>query len=122
MPSSRSVDRLRDIVTNCDSILHYTAGMDFEAHSTDQKTKDAVERCWQRISEASCRLGDYLDEAYPGVDWEGARGVGNILRHQYDGRSDLDCWTSILDGAPKLRQAALDEIKRLENLPPTPGG
>lgn len=122
MPSSRPIDRLRDIVTKSDSILRYTAGMDFESYVTDQKTKDAVERCWQRIGEASCKLGDYLDEAYPGVDWEGARGVGNILRHQYDDWGDLDCWKSILDDAPKLRQAALDEIERLENPPSVPGG
>ena len=81
MSSSRALDRLAEIIDNCDSILAYVGDMDFVAYSADRKTKDAAERCFQRISEASCKLGGYLDVLYPGIDWKGTRGVGNLPRH-----------------------------------------
>ncbi len=115
MPSNRSVERLTDIVRNCDSILEYTADLDLDGYmAAPQMVRDAVERCFQRISEAAYKLGDYLDALYPEVDWEGARGVGNILRHQYDEVENPTIWFGIIEDVPKLRRSALDEIARLE--------
>lgn len=34
-------------------------------YARDQRTKDAVERCLQRISEAAYKLGAYIDALYP---------------------------------------------------------
>jgi len=48
--------------------------------------------------------------------WEGARGVGNILRHQYDEVENPTIWFGIIEDVPKLRQAAVDEIARLDGL------
>jgi uncharacterized protein with HEPN domain len=117
MPSNRPVERLTDIVRNCDSILEYSAGFDLDSYlAAPQMVRDAVERCFQRISEAACKLGDYLDTLYPDVDWEGTRGVGNILRHQYDEVENPTIWFGIIEDVPKLRQSALDEIIRLDGL------
>ena len=52
LPSSRPRDRIDDILTNIASIEVNTVGMDLAAFSADQKTRDAVERCLSRISEA----------------------------------------------------------------------
>jgi len=57
-----------------------------------------------------------LDTLYPDVDWEGTRGVGNILRHQYDEVDNPTIWFGIIEDVPKLRQSALDEIARLDGL------
>ena len=84
MPSSKPVDRLREIVENCDRISRHTAGMSFDAYAAHEKTIDAVERCLQRISEAAQRLGDYVDRLYPEAPWKAARGIGNVLRHETD--------------------------------------
>jgi len=64
MPSSRHLDRLEDIVTNCERIARHTAGMSRDAYFADEKTIDAVERCLQRISEAAMKLGPELDARY----------------------------------------------------------
>jgi len=115
MPSSRPIDRLSEIVENCERILSYVADMDMTAYVADLKTKDAVERCLSRISEAAYKLGGYLDGFYPDVDWKGARGIGNLLRHQYDQIADADVWDGVINDVPRLYQAALMEIARLEN-------
>jgi uncharacterized protein with HEPN domain len=114
MPSSRPIDRLRDVADNCARILTYTANIDFATYAADAKTRDAVERCFQRISEAACKIGAYLDARYPNVDWKGARGIGNPLRHQYDQISAADLWDGIVNDVPGLYRSALDEIARLE--------
>lgn len=113
MPSSRPIDRLRDIVDNCERIERHIAGMDFEEYARDEKTRDAVERCLQRISEAAYKLGSYLDDLYPEARWKATRGVGNPLRHQYDRISDAEIWDGVLQTLPAIRQSALAEIARL---------
>lgn len=119
MPSSHPVQRLEDVVRNCDNILNYMAGLDLDGYmAAPQMMRDAVERCFMRISEAACKLGDYLDNIYPDVDWEGARGVGNILRHQYDEVENPTIYWAAVEDVPKLRQSALDELARLSGLGP----
>lgn len=113
MPSSRRLDRLGDIVKNCDRVERHVVGMSREAYFADEKTIDAVERCLQRISEAAYKLGPYLDDLYPEAPWKQARGIGNILRHKYDEIAEDLIWTSIEDDVPRLRRSALAEIERL---------
>jgi uncharacterized protein with HEPN domain len=115
LPSSKPVDRLREIIENCDRIARHTAGMSLAAYAADEKTIDAVERCLQRISEAAHKLGNDLDELYPDAPWKAARGIGNILRHKYDEVTDDLIWAAIKSQLPKLRAAALQEIERLRD-------
>lgn len=114
MPSSRPLLRLQDVADNCGRILDYTAGMSLDGYRRDQRTRDAVERCLQRISEAAYKLGPSLDDRYPDVPWKDARGVGNILRHGYDSIDDAEVWESIEHDVPKLHRCALQEIARLQ--------
>jgi uncharacterized protein with HEPN domain len=119
MPSDRPIERLQDIIGNCDSILEYTAGMDLDGYMNAPKmVRDAVERCFQRISEAAYKLGDYLDALYPEADWRGFRGVGNILRHQYDEVENPTIWFGVIEDVPKIRQSALNELARLAGRKP----
>ncbi|MFI5022203.1 MAG: DUF86 domain-containing protein [Alphaproteobacteria bacterium] len=115
MPSSRHLDRLEDIVTNCERIARHTAGMSRDAYFADEKTIDAVERCLQRISEAAMKLGPELDARYGTAPWKQARGIGNILRHKYDEVVDDLIWASIEADIPRLRESALREIARLRS-------
>jgi uncharacterized protein with HEPN domain len=114
LPSRKPLDRLREIVENCDRIARHTTGMSFATYVADDKTIDAVERCLQRISEAANKLGGYLDDLYPEAPWKAARGVGNVLRHKYDEVADDLIWAAIKTQLPRLRAAALQEIERLQ--------
>ena len=111
MPSSKLLDRLGDVVKNCERIERHVAGMSREQYFADEKTGDAVERCLQRISEAAYKLGTYLDDLYPDAPWKEARGIGNILRHEYDEITESLIWASIEDDIPPSAQvcAARDQ-------------
>ena len=54
---------------------------DFEG---DRKTYDAVERCFERISEASSKLGILAEELMPEAPWQNVRAFGNRLRYEQD--------------------------------------
>ena len=114
MPSSKRLDRLGDIVENCDRIARHVSGMSLDAYFADEKTIDAVERCLQRISEAAYKVGSYLDDIYPDTPWKNARGIGNILRRKYDQVTEDLIWASIEGDIPRLRKSALREIARLK--------
>jgi uncharacterized protein with HEPN domain len=71
--------------------------MDRQAFERDGKTRDAVERCLERICEAAHRLGGRAAQLMPNQPWSDIRGMGNRLRHAYD-RLDLG------DLLPRLRR------------------
>jgi uncharacterized protein with HEPN domain len=56
VPSNDPVRRFQDILENTGRIEQYTAGMDSAAFLQELKTYDAVERCLERIREASRKL------------------------------------------------------------------
>lgn len=80
----------------------------------DPKTRDAVERCLERISEAAAKLGDEADELVPGQPWPEIRALGNRLRHEYD-RVRVDrLWTIIVQDLPFLLAACETGLAKLE--------
>lgn len=108
MPTDREALRLRDIIENIDRIESYVAGMDLAAFSADQRTIDAVERCLLRVSEAVIKIGaERMAGISPTLPVDAVRGLGNMLRHDYD-RVDLSViWRTIHGSLPELRQDCL---------------
>ena len=58
--------------------------MDRAGFDADRRTRDAVERCLERLSEAAAKLGAQAEELAPGPPWQAVRSFGNVLRHAYD--------------------------------------
>jgi uncharacterized protein with HEPN domain len=106
MSSDRERLRLLDIVNNIEAIDAYLGDMDARAFAADAKTVDAIERCMQRISEAVIRIGEArMKEVAPALPFHADRGLGNLLRHEYD-RIDLQLlFTTVKDRLPELRTA-----------------
>ena len=76
----------------------------------DDKTRDAVERCLERISEAAKKLGPMIEERQPQVSWRGIRGLGNVLRHEYDAVDDATIERIIAQELGPLRDACVSEL------------
>jgi uncharacterized protein with HEPN domain len=76
--------------------------MDRAAFAGNGLTRDAVERCMERVCEAAHRLGERAAELMPQQPWSDIRGMGNRLRHAYD-RISLDViWNAARDDLPNL--------------------
>lgn len=111
MPSEASDKRLQDIIDNIDRIGEHLAGVADPA-SLDDKTRDAVERCLGRISEARKKLGSSIEAHQPQVPWRSIRGLGNVLRHEYDAVDDLTIDEIVRKHLGQLRQACMAEVAR----------
>lgn len=108
----------RDILEGIDRIDLFIDGMDFEVYRDDLKTKSAVERQLQIITEAAYRLGNEAEILCPGPDWKGYMGMGNILRHGYHKVNDQVVWDTVKIDLPPLKAAVLKALAAL--LPPKP--
>jgi uncharacterized protein with HEPN domain len=81
--------------------------------SATGKTRDAVERCLERICEAAHRLGGRAAQLMPNQPWSDIRRMGNRLRHAYD-RLDLDIvWNTAGDLLPLLAADARHALVQL---------
>jgi uncharacterized protein with HEPN domain len=121
LPSEKPARRLQDIIENAEAIQRYTAGMDLTAFSRDDKTRDAVERCLERISEAAAKLGDLATVLMHDQPWQKIRAFGNRLRHEYDDIREDRLWDIVQNDLTMLRAAcekALQRLKENSNLIP----
>jgi uncharacterized protein with HEPN domain len=114
LSSEKPVTRFRDILQNAAAIAAYTAGMDFVAFRDDLKTRDAVNYCLLRISEAAVKLGDLAPSLAPEQPWGNIRALGNYLRHEYDSIELEQIWGIVQERLPSLCSACEAAVKRLE--------
>ena len=76
--------------------------------------KSAVERKFQIISEAAYRIGEDAARISKLHDWEGLRGMGNVLRHAYHRVKDDELWTAIQKDLPELKHSAEAALRRFD--------
>lgn len=103
MPFRDPRRHLEDVLDAIDKITEFIGTMDLDAYRADEKTKAAVERKIQILTEAIIRLEDESPGAYPEIDQKGYRGMGNILRHSYHRVDDSIVWGTVKEDLPDLR-------------------
>jgi uncharacterized protein with HEPN domain len=100
----------QDILKAISLIEQFIGEMDFHAYSEDIKTRAAVERELQIVTEAAYRLKQEDEYLCPGPDWRKIRGMGNILRHAYDRIDDMIVWVTVKDDLPAIKQAVSEAL------------
>jgi uncharacterized protein with HEPN domain len=71
LPFRDPEQHLRDILESIDHIDDFIGDMDYAAYERHEKTKAAVERKMQILTEAVIRLEMDGPEACPAIDWKG---------------------------------------------------
>jgi uncharacterized protein with HEPN domain len=84
--------------------FEYPERLNFTAYQHNEKTKAAVERKMQILTEGVIRFEGKGAETYPDIDWKGYRGLGNFLRHSYHRVSDEIVWNTVNDDLPELKR------------------
>lgn len=107
----RSEDYLHHILESIVFIEDFISGMDFDAYQEDVKTYSAVERKLLIISEAAIRMGEVATQLCPDIPWADIRGIGNTIRHRYDGLSMQIIWNITQTKLPPLKLAVAEAIK-----------
>ncbi|PKQ70585.1 HepT-like ribonuclease domain-containing protein [Raineya orbicola] len=92
--------RLLHILEAVESILEYTAQVDFEIFTREKMRYDAVLRQIEIIGEAASRVSNELKSNTSNVEWRNIVGLRNIVIHQYFGVDDLLIWNIIQKISP----------------------
>ena len=120
MSSSGAAAYLEDILASSRNIQSFLAGIDFETYQADRKTSSTVERQLQILTEAAYRLGNDAETLRPSVDWRAVRGLGNVLRHEYDGIDNQIVWEAVHTRLPALETAVRSALTTLQTEPNKP--
>lgn len=104
-----------DMLENIERITSHVAGLDRDTFQKDGRTRDAVERCLERICEAAFRMGDQAAALMPNQPWGDIRGMGNRLRHGYDRLNLPVVWAAIQDELPSLEADIRKALARLQS-------
>ncbi|MDP1753078.1 MAG: DUF86 domain-containing protein [Reyranella sp.] len=98
---------LAQMLENIERIRGWTDGLTLEGYLSNRMLRDAVERCLERISEASRRLPETLKAAQSQIPWRKVADIGNVLRHEYDDVADTEVWRIVVDELHTLQVAVL---------------
>jgi uncharacterized protein with HEPN domain len=110
--------RLLDIVETIDAVADIVKGLDFESYSMDFKTRRAVERCVEMISEATRHVPAEWKSEFSAIPWRETAAIGNLLRHEYYRVDDLLMWKIATHSLPELRPVIVQLQSRLSSSDP----
>jgi len=104
---------IHDILEAIERIEEITHGKSLDEFEANWQLRWLVQRAIEIISEASRALPDELTSSRPEIPWRRVRGIGNVLRHDYEGLSDRIIWNVVIDELPRLKSAIQAIAKRM---------
>ncbi len=82
--------------------LSFTAGMEWESFSKDDKTLFAVIRAIEIIGEAAKKIPQEVKALYPDIPWQDMAGMRDKLIHEYFGADHRTIWNTVRKDMPTL--------------------
>ena len=111
MTARSSVPGLTDIVQAIERIHAVLGDTSLDAFELDWQQQWLVERGVEIISEASRRLADELKARHPEIPWQKVAGIGNVLRHNYEGIAAPILWRLVHADLPVLNKVCNEELE-----------
>jgi uncharacterized protein with HEPN domain len=104
---------VHDILQAIERVEQITRGKSFDDFAANWQLQWLVQRAIEIISEASRAIPDELANERPEIPWRKVRGIGNVLRHDYEGLSNRLIGNVVVDELPRLK-AAIQAIAEKE--------
>jgi uncharacterized protein with HEPN domain len=94
--------RLNHIRDEIEGITNSLRGVERDTFVESYLLRRAAERALLIISEAAKTLPKDLTDRYPAIDWRGVRGLGDVLRHDYERVDPETLWEILNEKLPEL--------------------
>jgi len=94
--------RVLDMIAAIEEIQAFTAGMDFAAFKTDQRTVKATITDFAILGEAAAHVDRAILDARPEIPWQVIRAMRNTLVYAYFDVDPQILWTTIRQDLPPL--------------------
>ncbi|MBD0333420.1 MAG: DUF86 domain-containing protein [Chitinophagaceae bacterium] len=101
---------LNDILEATQKIHRYTADLNYNQFSNDEKTSDAVIRNFQIIGEAIGRIPQEFKRVNAHIPWSKIKALRNRIIHEYFGVHLDELWQIIQNNIPEL----IENVKALK--------
>ena len=102
---------LEDIKISFEKIFKYTDNLSYDEFINDDKTKDAVERNFEIIGEATKKLPSDIKDKYPNIPFRQIAGMRDKIIHDYFGVDYSILWQTIQNRLPEF----YENIKQVIN-------
>jgi uncharacterized protein with HEPN domain len=112
MGASSLTPRLTDILEAVGRIRSEMMGVTINAFEADWRKRWLVERGVEIISEASRHLSNELKARHPHIPWAKVAGIGNVLRHEYEGVAPPVMWKLAQEDLAPLEEVCREELAR----------
>ncbi len=114
MQPDKNIFRLEHVVEAIEKIETITKILTKEQFLKDWIRQDAVIRNIEVVGEAISSVDEELKTAYPEIPWAEAKGMRNILIHEYFRVDPMEVWITVLESLPKLKEQILDILENLK--------
>lgn len=110
---------LNAILIEIRNIRSFVAGYDFDDYADDLKTQYATERAILNISEAVRNFEKHglrvdaafrLEDISNDIEWAKIKGIGNVMRHDYENVTNSRVWAVIADHFDALEKACVEAL------------
>lgn len=111
MNPNRNIFRLEHVVESINKIESIIKNLSYEQYLEDWIKQDAIVRNIEIIGEAIRNIDEELIAIYPQVSWKEARGMRNILIHEYFRIEHQEVWRTLNEDLPKLKFQIISILK-----------
>jgi len=103
---ARKLDHVfQDILETIARVEEITQSKSLQDFEASWQLRWMVQRAVEIISEASHSIPDDVANTRAEIPWRKVRGIGNVLRHEYESVSDRILWNVVVDELPRLKLA-----------------
>lgn len=103
MNLNKNIFRLEHVVESIEKIEFIIKDLSYDQYLEDWIRQDAIVRNIEIIGEAIRNVDEELILMYPKVPWKEARGMRNILIHEYFRIEHDEVWKTLNEDLPKLK-------------------
>lgn len=112
MLSDGAKQALADMAENIALIREFVRGFTIDSFQADARTRYAVSRAVEILSEASRRVPANIKSGWPNFDWRGLAAIGNVFRHEYHQVDYQMVWALVVNRLDELSSIVDTELGR----------
>ena len=114
MNPDKNIFRLEHVVESIEKMEFIIKDLSYLQYLEDWIRQDAIVRNIEIIGEAIRNVDEELIIRYPKVHWKEARGMRNILIHEYFRIEHEEVWKTLNEDLPKLKLQIISIINDIK--------
>ncbi|WP_348824679.1 HepT-like ribonuclease domain-containing protein [Flavobacterium aestuarii] len=114
MNPDKNIFRLEHVVESIEKIEFIIKDLSYAQYLEDWIKQDAIVRNIEIIGEAIRNVEEKIIAMYPNVPWKEARGMRNILVHEYFRIEHEEVWRTLNEDLPKLKSQIISIINDIK--------